>query len=445
MNEAPPNGGSAAVVAGLRQRIAALGGLPGRTGGRPSPRTAPPAPRSPLHPEFVEEVVGDGVTWVRRVRVNLGPFLERAGAAAPVTPGDLLRLCRIHGADHPDPDYDASELAVLDIETLGLRGSGVLAFLVGIGRPEGRWLRVDQVLLADPGAEAALLGAVLARLASPHVLITFNGRTFDLPVLRARCIVNRVDGAPLEGRVHADLLAPVRRLFRDRLGACTLRQAEMGLLGLDRGEDVPGAEAPARYRAWLRGAGAALLDGVVRHNQVDLCSTMVLAARLCAHVGGSLVAPVHPADRYALAVHLERTGVADAVDDHLRAGYSTGAHPWSRRAGQRLALRLRRSAASQAQDEAERILRDLWSRDPLDLRSARTLAVHLERGRRAGEALAVTLAALAVCERLGEWRLQRMRGAPSGGWRADWERRHRRLVRRCGSPAIGQPPLPLAG
>jgi uncharacterized protein len=469
----------AAAVASLRERLARMGGMPGVSRSAPPPPPAhapshPPEMREPgrtiLSPPrhldaslqnlgFLPEVTPSGLAWVRRASVELGPFLEAAGAPAPAGAGQLVRLAYAMPDPQPDPSWSEDAVAVLDIETLGLHGSGVVAFLVGIGVPCGTRLAVDQLLLADLDDEPALLLAVLSRLERIRMVVTYNGRTFDLPILRGRCIVNRVAGGALDPPLHCDLLAPVRRLFRDRLGACTLRQAEGALLRLHRDEDVPGSEAPSRYRAWLRGGDAAVVEGVVRHNELDLCATMVLAARLAAHVDGARVEPAHPADRYRLGVHLERGGgvreeVAREVEEHYRATLRRAVPPWDRHAALRLARRLRRNGGEAGCGEAVAILRAIWERDPDDLRVGRLLAVTLERGGcRLDEALAVCDRALAACARLGEWRLARMRGAPRGGWAADWARRRRRLARRrelaerrARRAARGQtPPPPPAG
>ncbi|HEX3605863.1 MAG TPA: ribonuclease H-like domain-containing protein [Candidatus Dormibacteraeota bacterium] len=437
-----PTAERAAAVAQLRERIARLGGAAGSTAPRPRPRHDPDAvatrrAESARRGGFEPHPEGDGVAWVRRVSIDLGPFLERAGAPGPATAGQLIRLALGDPGPHT-PRWDASAAAVLDLETLGLRGSGVLAFLAGVGIPRGDRLEVDQVLLVDPADERAALLALLGRLAGHRVLVTYNGRSFDVPALRSRLVVNRLDGAVLESGLHCDVLAPVRRLFRDRLGACTLGRAERDLLGFVRHGEVPGSEAPARYQAWLRGAGYEVLEGVVIHNQLDLCGTMVLAARLAAHLEGDMVSPVHPADRYRLAVHLARTGIADSVDEHLRATVDGRRGPWDRHAAHALAARLRRRGGV-AEAEAVEILAGLWRSRPGDLRAARALAVSLERLRRHPEALAVAERALELCSRLEGWRLAAARGAPTGGWVADWERRRRRLRGRI---AAGQSPPP---
>jgi hypothetical protein len=305
----------------------------------------------------------------------------------------------------------------------------VVAFLVGVGMQRGTTLEVHQALLADPGDEAALLCAVLDRLDGAALVVTYNGRSFDVPVLRSRCIVNRLGDRGLEGRPHCDLLGPVRRLFRDRLGACTLRQAEVELLGMERVDDVPGFEAPARYRAWLRGAGPEVLAGVVRHNELDLCATAVLGARLVTHVDGEMVGPVHAADRFRLALHLERRGEPTRSERLLRDTVDAEAGPWDRRAAHRLAHRLRRAGGA-GEEEALQLWRALWRADPTDLRAARALAIALERTRLLDEAIAVCERTLHLCAAMPAWRHDALRGAPSGGWHSDWDRRLQRLLAR---------------
>jgi uncharacterized protein YprB with RNaseH-like and TPR domain len=411
--------------AALRDRLSALGGLVTAAALQPRPRREPP-PEPPGTAERAAELgfepmaMASGGAWVRRISIDLAPFLERAGGVAPASPAGLVRLT--HRDPEPGPWRD-SDIRILDIETLGLRGSGVVAFLVGIGRPRGDHLDVDQLLLTDLGDEAALLDAV-ATLAGGRLLVTYNGRTFDVPVLVSRCIVNRRPADIVAPAVHCDLLAPVRRLFRDRLGACTLRQAELGLLGLDRGEDVPGFEAPARFRAWLRGAPASVLEGVVRHNEIDVCATAVLAARLVAHAAGALVAPVHPADRYNLGVHLENRGDAGAAIQHLRDSFGV-AHPvWSHRAGHRLARRLRRDGDAAA---ALLVWAELRRRHPDDLLAARQVAIARERAGDLAGALAICDEALALLRLREQRRLQLLRHPGLDPELEAWRRREQRL------------------
>ena len=411
-------------MSALRARIASLSGA-----GAAAPRFRPAQldlTDRAAELGFQAESVGGETAFVRRCIIDLSPFLACAGLDSAPSVADLLALLG-HPCAPGGPVWVAGEgVGVLDIESLGLRGSGVMAFLVALGVQRGETLETEQLLLADPGGEGALLTAVVERIRSHRLWLTYNGRSFDIPVLAARCTVNRLDPSGVQPRLHGDLLGPVRRLFRDRLGACTLRHAEMSLLNHHRIDDVPGSEAPGRYRAWLGGARAPVLAGVVEHNLQDIVSTVVVAARLAAHVGGERVRPAHAADAYHLARHLERQGVADAAEVELRATVAAGIDPWARRAAHRLAVALQRRGAM---DEALEIWRRLHLDDLRDLRAARGYAIRLERG---GD----IVAAIDVCERvrrtrgdLGPW-WSRLRGGGEEG-DAEWERREARLRRRC--------------
>jgi uncharacterized protein len=416
----------AATVTALRARIASLGGA-----GASAPRVRPAEPdlgSRAAELGFRAESVGAGTAFVRRHTVDLSPSLERAGLAAPPPVADLLALvgqpCGPGG-----PLWVAGEgVGVLDIESLGLHGSGVMAFLVALGIQRGAILECEQLLLADLGGEEALLAAVAARIGSHRLWLTYNGLSFDIPVLAARCTVNRLDPVGVQPRLHGDLLGPVRRLFRERLGPCTLRHAEISLLNHHRVDDVPGAEAPARYRAWLRGAPAAVLAGVVDHNLQDIVSTVLVGARLAAHVGGERITPAHAADAYHLARHLERRGVADAAEAELRATVAAGVDPWASRATHRLAVTLQRRGAM---DEALVLWRRLHLADPRDLRAARGYAIRLERSGDFGAAAEVCLQVRRIRAELGPWWARMRGGGVRGG--AEWDRRELRLRRRLHS------------
>jgi uncharacterized protein YprB with RNaseH-like and TPR domain len=416
----------AATVSALRARIAALGGA-----GAAAPRRRPPEPdltERAAELDFHPEETSAGTTFVRRLKVDLHLFLEAAGLASVPPVADLLDLLG-HPCGDGSPAWVSGEgVGVLDIESLGLRGSGVMAFLVALGIQRGDELEAEQLLLVDPGGEAAMLSVIAQRIRDHRLWLTYNGRSFDIPVLAARCTINRLDPTGVQPRLHGDLLGPVRRLFRDRLGACTLRHAEMSLLNHHRVDDVPGIEAPGRYRAWLRGGRASVLTGVLEHNLQDIISTVLVGARLAAHVGGERVRPAHAADPYHLARHLQRHGLADAAEIELRTAVSAGIDPWARRAAHRLAVVLQRRGAL---DEALELWRRLHLDDPRDLRAARGYAIRLERsGDIAG--------ALSACERvrrtrsdLGPWWSRLRGGGEAGG--AEWDRREIRLRRRLHS------------
>src|SRR4029077_653668 len=118
--------------------------------------------------------------------------------------------------DDSTPSWSGEGVGVLDIETIGLHGSGVIAFLVALGVQRGGVLEAEQYLLLDVDGEAAMLAAIATTMGAHRLWLTYNGRSFDIPVLAARCTINRLDPAGVHPRLHGDLLGPVRRLFRDR-------------------------------------------------------------------------------------------------------------------------------------------------------------------------------------------------------------------------------------
>ncbi len=185
-------------------------------------------------------------------------------------------------AGHPDwLDIPAEGVLFLDTETTGLvGGAGTMIFLLGFARIEGEALVFRQLFLADPAAEPAFWQAFLGLTTGVQGLVTFNGRGFDLPLIEMR--LNRY-GLRWRGldAPHWDLLPTARRLWRRRLPSRALMALEEAVLGLERSpDDVPGAEIPSRYWAYLQHRDPDLLEGVFRHNRQDVLSMVTLAARL---------------------------------------------------------------------------------------------------------------------------------------------------------------------
>src|SRR5919106_605154 len=202
-----------------------------------------------------------------------------------------------------------------DTETTGLStGAGTIIFLAGLARAEGDTLVVRQHLLPDYPHERPLLRLVTAALAAAPRLVTYNGRSFDVPLLAARLTVNGLfaEQAALP-TVHDDLLPIARRLWRRPLGGARLATIEAGVLGVRRTEDCPGSEVPARYFSFLRGGTPDLLAVVLDHNLQDVVSLALLEAELCRlREGGWRDAGI--LDARGMALDLLRAG---AIDDAL--------------------------------------------------------------------------------------------------------------------------------
>lgn len=216
----------------------------------------------------------------------------------------------------------------LDTETTGLAGAGTLAFMVGVGFFERRTdtgdtcgdqeiFVVRQYFLRDHADEPAML-LELARLVAERAgLITFNGRTFDLPLLDGRYLVNRLPGN-LRDAPHLDLLPLARRLWRARLGSCALAALEGNLLGLERSqEDVPGYLIPELYREYLVSGDAEPLSRVFYHNRIDMLSMVTLSSRTMALLSGRAAGP-QPLDMLSLARWQMDLGLHDEAERTFR-------------------------------------------------------------------------------------------------------------------------------
>lgn len=208
-----------------------------------------------------------------------------------------LGVC--HGAmplAHPDaggeilaPWGGARNQTFLDLETTGLAGgAGTYAFLAGVGKVEGESFVVRQLFLLSPAAEEAWFRALEERVGE-GCYVTYNGRAFDLPLLRTRAVMT--GHPPLRERCHLDLLPLARRLWRDDLPGCALGEVERGVVGFRRTEDdIPGALIPEIYATFLRTGDAGPLRGVFLHNRWDILSLVAVqscAARVVGGAGGS--------------------------------------------------------------------------------------------------------------------------------------------------------------
>lgn len=172
-------------------------------------------------------------------------------------------------------DFDPRRILYLDTETTGLGGSGTVAFLVGMGWLTDEGFEVHQFLMRDYPEEPFLLRHVAAGLKKFDVLCTFNGTSFDVPLLESRFLMNRMNRECLD-LPHLDLLHMCRRLWKLRLGRCNLGRLEEVILGTPREEDLPGSEVPQRYFTYLKTKQASLLEDILKHNAQDIASLCVL-------------------------------------------------------------------------------------------------------------------------------------------------------------------------
>jgi uncharacterized protein YprB with RNaseH-like and TPR domain len=174
------------------------------------------------------------------------------------------------------------KLLFVDLETTGLAGgAGTYAFLVGCAWFDGGCLRMRQFFLSSFAAERAMLEAVAEVADGVGTVVTYNGKSFDVPLIETRFAFHRME-TPFAGMPHIDMLHPARRLWRsdeDGLTSCRLSLLERALCGHVRDGDVPGMEIPARYFHYVRSGDPRPLFAVLEHNRFDLLSLAIVTAR----------------------------------------------------------------------------------------------------------------------------------------------------------------------
>src|SRR5579859_4785911 len=376
-------------------------------------RSAPPRPvalRAPGQEDSLAHLLGAGVATNHfgehlaiRNWFSTPEFCEPSFVA-------LELLSRTRDASAPRRTHvaleDPSKWLFLDTETTGLAGgTGTYPFLVGIAWWDAGGLQVEQFFMRGFSEEHSLLHELAARLAERPVLVTFNGKSFDWPLLENRFIMTRAIPTPRLA-AHLDLLHPARALWKLRLGSVRLIELERGVLdaarlGWHREDDVASALIPQYYFNYLRGGSSMPLAGVVRHNQMDLRGLAALFGKI-----NSLLASqeaerdgIDSLDLFGLSRFLERRGDSDrariACSQAIKLGLPAEFRP---RACRELALLAKRRG-----DHADAAA--LWLElvaDPQDgVLACEQLAIHYER-REKNSARAAEYA------RLGLAKVQRM-------------------------------------
>jgi uncharacterized protein len=263
-------------LAHLRRRIARID----KKYSRPVTKAPVPKPQSPLaNPE--EWLHGEEVATAHGVHYETEKLYERQRRHGSVGIVDLEDLSH----DLLDPISNGQIRGVppakwcfLDTETTGLAGgSGTYAFLVGVGRITPQGFRVRQFFMRDFCEEASLLSALTEHLKQFDVLITYNGRTYDQPLLETRFRMVR-QRPPFSSMEHLDLLHGARRLWNLRFDSCRLVELENQILGVERQGDLPGELIPYVYFEYVRTHEIFRLMPVFHHNAIDILTLACLTA-----------------------------------------------------------------------------------------------------------------------------------------------------------------------
>jgi len=226
---------------------------------------------------------------------------------------------------------DPEKWLFLDTETTGLAGgTGTYAFLVGLAWWDAGGLQVEQLFLRDFSEEHSLLQALAEQVAKRPVLVTYNGKTFDWPLLENRFTMTRAIRVP-PLLAHLDLLHPARALWRLRLGSVRLADLERQVLdpqrlGWSRDDDMSSALIPQYYFDYLRGGSGKPLVGVVRHNQMDLRGLAALFGKIntLLDAGEDGFAETHSVDLFGLSRFLHRRGEKELAYTACARALNTG-------------------------------------------------------------------------------------------------------------------------
>jgi uncharacterized protein YprB with RNaseH-like and TPR domain len=301
-----------------------------------------------------------------------------------------LKLSQYKGGTVPTPGsgrckelQDPEKWLFLDTETTGLSGgTGTYAFLIGLAWWDSGGLQIEQLFLRDFSEEHSLLHELAARIAERPVLVTFNGKTFDWPLLESRFTMTRAIPVP-KLAAHLDLLHPARALWKLRLGSVRLIDLERQVLdavrlGLHRHNDVASALIPQYYFDYLRGGRPDPLADVVKHNQMDLRGLAALFAKINSLLDerGSLEEE-ESLDLFGLSRYLERRGERNRAQAACSQALHTGLPAEFRLQARRdLALLAKREGKW---EHAVEIWQEL-ARDPKDgIDACEQLAIYYER------------------------------------------------------------------
>src|SRR5713101_1390383 len=280
---------------------------------------------------------------------------------------------------------DPAKWLFLDTETTGLAGgTGTYAFLIGLAWWDAGGLQVEQFFMRDFAEEHSLLHELAARVADRPVLVTFNGKSFDWPLLENRFTMTRSIAVPRLA-AHLDLLHPARALWKLRLGSVRLIELERHVLdaarlGWHRQDDVLAALIPQHYFDYLRGGPAEPLAAVVRHNQMDLRGLAALVGKIDALLASDEERDVESLDLFGLSHFLQRRGESQRAHSACTQAIDLGLpKEYDQQARRELALLAKRRGEH---EKAAALWHQLVKDERNGVHACEQLAVYYERKRK---------------------------------------------------------------
>src|SRR5216683_1765338 len=280
---------------------------------------------------------------------------------------------------------DPAKWLFLDTETTGLAGgTGTYAFLIGLAWWDAGGLQVEQFFMRDFAEEHSLLHELAARVDERPVLVTFNGKSFDWPLLENRFTMTRSIAVPRLA-AHLDLLHPARALWKLRLGSVRLVELERHVLdaarlGWHRQDDVLAALIPQHYFDYLRGGPAEPLAAVVRHNQMDLRGLAALVGKIDALLASDEECDAESLDLFGLSRYLQRRGESQRAHSACTQAIDLGLpKEYDQQARRELAQLAKRRGEH---DKAAALWHELVKDERNGAHACEQLAVYYERRRK---------------------------------------------------------------
>ena len=178
-----------------------------------------------------------------------------------------------------EKEFSLNDAVFFDTETTGLsHGAGNMVFLAGIGFIEGNRFIIKQYFVSNPAVEFQLVETLVKLFAERKIVITYNGKCFDIPIIKTRCAMHGICEPDIE---QVDLYHISRFIWKDKLSSFRLVDVEKEILNFERKGDLPGSMAPFAYREFLLRGETGLLERVFKHNLRDVYSLLELFLRIC--------------------------------------------------------------------------------------------------------------------------------------------------------------------
>lgn len=302
------------------------------------------------------------------------PRTHRHGRAEIVQAGNFPTRWLPHlGRDLEE--MDPERVLFVDTETTGLSGgTGTYAFMIGLAWIEPDRICIEQLVMREHAEEGAVLEHLARRLDGCGGVVSFNGKTFDLPLLQTRFLMKRLR-VDVEGLPHLDLLHPSRRLWSHGLPDCRLETLEHRILGAPRTSDVPGFQIPEIYFRYLRTGDGRGLARVAEHNRLDLLALMGVAAALAEALEDPLSGR-RPEEDYGLGRMMAAMGHGDTGRALLARALQGSLPPQSRQPALLHLARLQRREGDR--QGAAGLWRQVLDEEPAHPEAAEEMAKHLE-------------------------------------------------------------------